>query len=52
MQRRDFLKYSVALGLSSALPLWSRTVFAAQRPADGESGSVDLCRKNGNHLGL
>lgn len=32
MQRRDFLKYSVALGLSSALPLWSRTVFAAQRP--------------------
>ena len=33
MQRRDFLKYSVALGLSSALPLWSRTVFAAERPA-------------------
>lgn len=32
MQRRDFLKYSVALGLSSALPFWSRTVFAAQRP--------------------
>lgn len=33
MQRRDFLKYSVALGLSSALPLWSRAVFAAERPA-------------------
>lgn len=33
MQRRDFLKYSVALGASSALPLWSRTVFAADRPA-------------------
>ncbi|WP_336218543.1 multicopper oxidase CueO [Citrobacter amalonaticus] len=32
MQRRDFLKYSVALGLSSALPLWSRAVFAAERP--------------------
>ncbi|HBB5041218.1 TPA: twin-arginine translocation signal domain-containing protein, partial [Escherichia coli] len=23
MQRRDFLKYSVALGVASALPLWS-----------------------------
>lgn len=33
MQRRDFLKYSVALGAASALPLWSRTVFAAERPA-------------------
>ena len=32
MQRRDFLKYSVALGVASALPLWSRTVFAADRP--------------------
>lgn len=32
MQRRDFLKYSVALGVASALPLWSRTVFAAERP--------------------
>ncbi|HFE2793552.1 twin-arginine translocation signal domain-containing protein, partial [Klebsiella quasipneumoniae] len=26
MQRRDFLKYSVALGVASALPLWSRAV--------------------------
>ncbi|MBA4713919.1 MULTISPECIES: multicopper oxidase CueO [Citrobacter] len=33
MQRRDFLKYSVALGVASALPLWSLTVFAADRPA-------------------
>ncbi|HFZ8995073.1 TPA: multicopper oxidase CueO [Citrobacter freundii] len=33
MQRRDFLKYSVAIGAASALPLWSRTVFAAERPA-------------------
>lgn len=33
MQRRDFLKYSVALGVASALPFWSRTVFAADRPA-------------------
>ena len=32
MQRRDFLKYSVALGVASALPLWSRAVFAAERP--------------------
>ncbi|WP_410839265.1 twin-arginine translocation signal domain-containing protein, partial [Paraburkholderia sp. SIMBA_030] len=24
MQRRDFLKYSVALGVASALPLWNR----------------------------
>lgn len=33
MQRRDFLKYSVALGVASALPLWSRAAFAAERPA-------------------
>lgn len=33
MQRRDFLKYSVALGVASALPLWSWSVFAADRPA-------------------
>lgn len=33
MQRRDFLKYSAALGALSALPLWSRPLFAAQRPA-------------------
>ncbi|TKU36555.1 multicopper oxidase CueO [Citrobacter sp. wls716] len=33
MQRRDFLKYSVALGVASALPLWSRTAFATDRPA-------------------
>ncbi|XPE24564.1 twin-arginine translocation signal domain-containing protein [Shigella sonnei] len=32
MQRRDFLKYSVALGVASALPLWSCAVFAAERP--------------------
>ncbi len=32
MQRRDFLKYSVALGVASALPLWSRAVFAAETP--------------------
>ncbi len=32
MQRRDFLKYSVALGVASALPLWSRAVFAPERP--------------------
>ena len=33
MQRREFLKYSVALGVASALPLWSRAVLAADRPA-------------------
>ncbi len=33
MQRRDFLKYSAALGAVSALPLWSRTALAAERPA-------------------
>ncbi|TDT52171.1 blue copper oxidase [Enterobacter sp. AG5470] len=32
MQRRDFLKYSAALGVMSALPLWSRSLFAAERP--------------------
>ena len=33
MQRRDFLKYSAVLGAASALPLWSRAAFAADRPA-------------------
>jgi blue copper oxidase len=33
MHRRDFLKYSAALGAFSALPLWSRTALAADRPA-------------------
>ncbi|HEY1847297.1 MAG TPA: multicopper oxidase CueO [Buttiauxella sp.] len=33
MQRRDFLKYSAAVGAFSALPLWSRTALAADRPA-------------------
>ena len=33
MHRRDFIKYSAALGAFSALPLWSRTVLAAIRPA-------------------
>ena len=33
MQRRDFLKYSAAIGAFSALPLWSKTAFAAERPA-------------------
>ncbi|MCD4562007.1 twin-arginine translocation signal domain-containing protein, partial [Lelliottia nimipressuralis] len=32
MQRRDFLKYSAVLGAASALPLWSRAAFAADRP--------------------
>lgn len=32
MQRRDFLKYSALLGAASALPLWSRSLFAATRP--------------------
>ena len=33
MQRRDFLKLSAALGAASALPLWSRSLMAAeQRP--------------------
>lgn len=33
MQRRDFLKYSAVIGAFSALPLWSRSVLAAERPA-------------------
>jgi len=32
MHRRDFLKYSAALGAYSALPFWSRAAFAADRP--------------------
>lgn len=33
MHRRDFLKYSAAFGAFSALPLWSRAAFAAERQA-------------------
>lgn len=33
MHRRNFLKYSAALGAFSALPLWSRAALAAERPA-------------------
>ncbi len=33
MQRREFIKLTAALGAFSALPLWSRPVFAAARPA-------------------
>ena len=32
MQRREFIKYSAALGALSALPLWSRPLLAADRP--------------------
>ena len=33
MQRRDFLKLTAAVSVASALPLWSRSVFAASRPS-------------------
>ncbi|WP_437890078.1 multicopper oxidase CueO [Phytobacter sp. V91] len=33
MQRREFLKYTAAIGAFSALPLWSRALLAAKRPA-------------------
>ncbi len=33
MLRRDFIKLTAALGAASALPLWSRTARAADRPA-------------------
>ncbi|CCJ75025.1 Blue copper oxidase CueO precursor [Cronobacter muytjensii 530] len=33
MQRRDFIKYTAALGALSALPTWSRAAFAAEQPA-------------------
>lgn len=32
MQRRDFLKFSTAVGIAGALPWWGRAV-AAERPA-------------------
>ncbi|RPH30826.1 multicopper oxidase CueO [Buttiauxella warmboldiae] len=32
MHRRDFLKYSAAIGAFSALPLWSKAALAADRP--------------------
>lgn len=33
MQRREFIKLAAAVGVASALPLWSRHAFAAERPA-------------------
>lgn len=33
MLRRDFIKYTAALGAASTLPLWSRPLYAADRPA-------------------
>jgi len=33
MLRRDFIKLTAALGAASALPLWSRAAWAADRPA-------------------
>ncbi|WP_058912294.1 multicopper oxidase CueO [Entomohabitans teleogrylli] len=33
MQRREFIKMSAALGALSALPLWSRSLLAAERPS-------------------
>ncbi|EPE7490092.1 multicopper oxidase CueO [Cronobacter universalis] len=33
MQRREFIKYTAALGALSALPTWSRAAFAAEQPA-------------------
>lgn len=33
MQRRDFIKLSAVLGVSTSLPIWSGNVFAADRPA-------------------
>ena len=33
MQRREFIKLATAVGVASALPLWSRSVLAAERPA-------------------
>ena len=33
MQRREFIKLATALGVSSALPLWSRNLLAAERPS-------------------
>ncbi|MRS15183.1 multicopper oxidase CueO [Enterobacteriaceae bacterium RIT691] len=32
MQRREFIKLATAVGVASALPLWSRSVLAAERP--------------------
>lgn len=32
MQRREFIKLAAALGISSALPLWSQSALAANRP--------------------
>ncbi|NNS07833.1 multicopper oxidase CueO [Erwinia sp. JH02] len=59
MQRRDFIKLSAAIGAASALPLWSRSLMAAeQRPllpiptlltADARS-EITLIAQTGNSL--
>ncbi|WP_142503000.1 multicopper oxidase CueO [Klebsiella sp. 2680] len=50
MQRREFLKLTAALSVTSALPLWSRSVLAAGRPA---LPVPDLLTGDArNHIGL
>ena len=44
MLRRDFIKLTAALGAASALPLWSRAAWAADRPAFAGTAAVDAGR--------
>lgn len=58
MLRRDFIKLTAALGAASALPLWSRTAWAADRPAlpvppllmPDAQGKIALALQAGNPL--
>lgn len=50
MQRREFLKLSAAVGVLSALPLWSRSAWAAPQPALPIPG--ELVADARNHITL
>ncbi|KFC84004.1 multicopper oxidase CueO [Buttiauxella agrestis] len=52
MQRRDFLKYSAAIGAFSALPLWSKAALAADRPALPIPGILAPDAKNSIRLAV
>lgn len=50
MHRRDFLKYSAAIGAFSALPLWSRAAQGTDRPALPVPGLLAPDAKNSIRL--
>ena len=57
MQRRDFLKLTAAVGMASALPLWSRAVAVSRRcaqphRAQDPGGQNAVWRPECHYLGL